>query len=42
MKSYKILPDPTQNPTESLSILEKMLWDLRQDLEGLNIILQNN
>ena len=40
-QSYKIVQDPTQNPMEPLSILDKMLWDLRQDSEGVNSLLWN-
>ena len=40
-QSYKIVQDPTQKPMEPLSILDKMLWDLRQDSEGVNSLLGN-
>jgi len=40
-QSYKIVQDPTQNPMEPLSILDKMLWDLRQDSEGVHSLLWN-
>ena len=37
--SYRIWPDPKQNPIKSLLILVKILRGLRQDFERLNSIL---
>ena len=37
----RISQDPSQNPIQSLLILVKILWDLRQDSERLNARLVN-
>ena len=37
----RISQDPGQNPVQSLLILVKILWDIRQDSELLNVRLVN-
>ena len=39
-QSYKIVQDPTQNHMEPLSILDKMLWDLRQVWSSQQLVLK--
>ena len=39
-QSYKIVQDPTQNHMEPSSILDKMLWDLRQVWSSQQLILK--
>ena len=39
-QSYKIVQDPTQNLMEPLSILDKMLWDLRQVWSTQQLVLK--